>query len=132
MKAKAQRESLARLAIQDPGQLKVWSEAEQQNQFKEAQIEATNHHQPQQDTEQLKLLCNMYVGQAEHLGKSTGTVKEAEPIHPNVSAEQQKQLKEAQIEATIHNQLLLWSVAKQFGMVSNKKETCSTGAISPR
>ena len=46
-KAKAQRESLARLAIQDPGEWKVWSEAKQQERLKEAQIEATSHHQPQ-------------------------------------------------------------------------------------
>ena len=59
----------------------------------------------------------MYVEQAKQLGKSPGTVKEAEPIHLQVSAKQQKQLNEAQIKATIHNQLLLWNVATQRGMV---------------
>ena len=63
MKAKAQQESLARWAIRDPGQWKVWREAQQQTQFKEAQIEATSYHQPQPDPEQLKLLCNLYVEQ---------------------------------------------------------------------
>ena len=55
-------------------------------------------------------------------------MKEAEQIHPQVAAEQQQQLKEAQIEATIHNMprpgpvqlLLLWNVAKQLGMASKK------------
>ena len=66
-KAKAQQESLAMWAIQDPGKWNVWSEAEQQKQLKEAQIEATSHHQPQPDPEQLKLLCNLYVEQSKQL-----------------------------------------------------------------
>ena len=86
MQAKARQESLARLAIQDPGQWTVWSEAEQQKQLKEPQFEATTPHQPQPDPKQLKLLCDMYVEQAKQLGKSPGTVKEAEPIHSQVSS----------------------------------------------
>ena len=85
MKAKAQQESLARWAIQDPAQWKVWREAKQQKQLKEAHIEATSHHQPQPGPEQRTLRCNLYVEQSQQPGKSPGTVKEAEPIHSQVS-----------------------------------------------
>ena len=74
MKAKEQRESLARWAIQNTSEWKSWIEEKQREAWVKHLKEATEAEQQKRD-----------VWVAKQLGKSPGTEKEAEPIHSQVS-----------------------------------------------